>query len=589
MDVGNSTALRGSGVKRTKTFTGCWTCRSRRVKCDTARPSCNRCLKSKLSCAGYQVRLVWDGDNSTDGFGWRGANGRGRLLSAESTMQNPVFDMVHIDSILEFLDSWDASRDHEAIRPPYTVFDSVLRRVPAELEAGPLNSDSVTSNGEDNTILECHTALSDINRFLQSESDTNYTIGLTLQQRLLPLRRQYLSSSSTVERRLMHFWATSGSRLMSSTDHPDNPFRSVVIPLAMNAGSEHKLAGHVALLQIIYSISAFNLAQLTTPGEEYQVIAMSHLGISLQYLRQSLTEKPDGQYEAILATIIIMFILDILKAQSSQWRAHLRGARQWLNKLGAGFWKKSQGSHILYQIFQCHEVVGYSQYHNFPGHSEPANLKSLEEEEDGHFDELFLNTNDSQENAYCLDRFLGITQGVLKAMVDINRLGRPGYNATEQELSGLRDRIILANPATLRFSCGTETLEKLARHHACAFYYACMMFYERTLLHTPPRNLQLLAEQSIYHLEAFDILANSINIVGNFWPLFVTACEAQGEVLRCRYLNVLRGTERNGIRANAPLEEVIIEVWRRRDLGDPNIDICWQEVMSDMGIDILLA
>lgn len=43
------------GSKRT--FNGCWTCRIRKVKCDTRQPSCLRCEKAKLNCQGYDIKL----------------------------------------------------------------------------------------------------------------------------------------------------------------------------------------------------------------------------------------------------------------------------------------------------------------------------------------------------------------------------------------------------------------------------------------------------------------------------------------------------------------------------------------------------
>lgn len=45
--------------KRTKTFTGCWTCRSRKIKCDETRPRCSQCSAKGLDCEGYGVRLQW--------------------------------------------------------------------------------------------------------------------------------------------------------------------------------------------------------------------------------------------------------------------------------------------------------------------------------------------------------------------------------------------------------------------------------------------------------------------------------------------------------------------------------------------------
>ncbi|KAI8716478.1 Zn(2)-C6 fungal-type domain-containing protein [Fusarium sp. LHS14.1] len=42
-----------------KTFTGCWTCRSRRLKCDETKPECIQCQLKGISCGGYHIRLQW--------------------------------------------------------------------------------------------------------------------------------------------------------------------------------------------------------------------------------------------------------------------------------------------------------------------------------------------------------------------------------------------------------------------------------------------------------------------------------------------------------------------------------------------------
>lgn len=49
---------------RTKTFTGCWTCRARKIKCDLRRPTCFRCEKAKVECAGYSIKLRWSSSNA---------------------------------------------------------------------------------------------------------------------------------------------------------------------------------------------------------------------------------------------------------------------------------------------------------------------------------------------------------------------------------------------------------------------------------------------------------------------------------------------------------------------------------------------
>ncbi|CAM1506192.1 Fc.00g058330.m01.CDS01 [Cosmosporella sp. VM-42] len=50
-------------VERTRTFTGCRTCRSRHAKCDEAQPECGTCRRLGLACGGYGARLFWITDD----------------------------------------------------------------------------------------------------------------------------------------------------------------------------------------------------------------------------------------------------------------------------------------------------------------------------------------------------------------------------------------------------------------------------------------------------------------------------------------------------------------------------------------------
>ncbi|EGW32378.1 uncharacterized protein SPAPADRAFT_55840 [Spathaspora passalidarum NRRL Y-27907] len=49
----------GSKAKRSKTFTGCFTCRSRKIRCDLEKPACMKCTKAGLICSGYDIKLRW--------------------------------------------------------------------------------------------------------------------------------------------------------------------------------------------------------------------------------------------------------------------------------------------------------------------------------------------------------------------------------------------------------------------------------------------------------------------------------------------------------------------------------------------------
>ncbi|KAH7199400.1 hypothetical protein DER44DRAFT_901055 [Fusarium oxysporum] len=45
-----------------RTRTGCYTCRTRRRKCDEARPECANCVRLGFKCEGYGVKLRWAND-----------------------------------------------------------------------------------------------------------------------------------------------------------------------------------------------------------------------------------------------------------------------------------------------------------------------------------------------------------------------------------------------------------------------------------------------------------------------------------------------------------------------------------------------
>ncbi|KAL4746299.1 hypothetical protein BDW72DRAFT_207483 [Aspergillus terricola var. indicus] len=50
---------------RSLSYTGCWTCRKRRIKCDETPVACKACQRAGLDCAGYDVRLIWNAGPNT--------------------------------------------------------------------------------------------------------------------------------------------------------------------------------------------------------------------------------------------------------------------------------------------------------------------------------------------------------------------------------------------------------------------------------------------------------------------------------------------------------------------------------------------
>lgn len=91
--------------QRTKTFTGCWTCRGRKIKCDLTRPFCTNCAKAHLKCEGYTVKLKW-GTGKGDG------NGNG-AADSDDTFQRRNVEFVVYPKDMQY-ETYEDMDDHLA-------------------------------------------------------------------------------------------------------------------------------------------------------------------------------------------------------------------------------------------------------------------------------------------------------------------------------------------------------------------------------------------------------------------------------------------------------------------------------------------
>ncbi|CAG9990775.1 unnamed protein product [Clonostachys byssicola] len=92
-------------TRHKKTFTGCWTCRARRIRCDEGKPGCRQCRRKGVLCEGYDVRLQWVRNNrSGDDFPSLFAPRSG--IAPDSN--RVIFKAGAVDQILAILDSHEA-------------------------------------------------------------------------------------------------------------------------------------------------------------------------------------------------------------------------------------------------------------------------------------------------------------------------------------------------------------------------------------------------------------------------------------------------------------------------------------------------
>lgn len=127
--------------RKSRNFQGCWTCRSRKVKCDLAKPHCSRCIKANFKCAGYDIKLCWsdpmsiDQDNELTTI--QDPNGK---VSDESSYQRRNIQAVpfpknlkfttfkQVDNALEQVEAWIGTGEYK--KGPFTVF-RITRKIKA--------------------------------------------------------------------------------------------------------------------------------------------------------------------------------------------------------------------------------------------------------------------------------------------------------------------------------------------------------------------------------------------------------------------------------------------------------------------------
>lgn len=259
---------RGGKIKRTKTFTGCSTCRSRGVKCGEEKPTCLRCKRMSLECGGYGVALVWPGSKEPK------ASQRRVMLTGRESCVKARSD----EEISSNLGAIDAGMPFDKLTVGlFGVFPAFKSSRPrhsrTELNCGAISPDvllSDSSTKNQTTPKDPTQGLTElpVNGNERSFPDfrrksrvalletLKWRLGLTF---LEPSLYESMPIKCKEERQLMHYWVTHLSPLMIPTERLDNPFTSVFVPLALGACDHHEQSsGHKALLHSLYSLSAFS-------------------------------------------------------------------------------------------------------------------------------------------------------------------------------------------------------------------------------------------------------------------------------------------------------------------------------------------
>ncbi|KAH8881880.1 hypothetical protein GQ53DRAFT_798996 [Thozetella sp. PMI_491] len=571
--------------KRDRTFTGCWRCRSRKVKCDEQRPHCRACQRLGKLCDGYGAKFVWVEDEHQP---YR-SDGRRYVECAATWGELPVLDSNLVDQLI--LDCDPDAPD---------IFNS--RSVQSSLAFNPFSVFQALG-----CLVKTPPLLSDACKLLAVDPTD-------------PARH------SREARFLFHHYTGHVSMIMIPYFHPRNPWSSSYPAAARRYQTPEQKALYNAML----AHAAYNLSSLGSSPEMMAVAATKYYTIAIEQLKDSLlNEKRD--YGTTLAAVMTLLMAEVYNGRPGTWKQHLNGAWSLLRECSAEEpWNTSDfaccSTQSLYIIKILNETCQLREPVSCIFDSSPKN-RFLDrycpeqvgaggrgsEFSDEAMVEAFLACSISSTHDFGFT--LGCTESLLACISTITSVSERMQSQAMccEEQADLTDEVVSEVLSLLDMSQAESSIEDsgsidqeiehehpgkgqtsvLVKYQREAFISATYIYLYRVLFDLPPSMLRQNVSEVLTRISHFYSVPNG-NL--SIWPAFIAAVEAytvENKFLAREWLN---HTTTFGIGSRHSVRKVVEEVWERREAAarDTGVDeglisVDWREVMSDLGLSILLV
>ncbi|KAK5065088.1 hypothetical protein LTR84_000924 [Exophiala bonariae] len=632
-----------------RTFTACWTCRGRNIRCDAGIPGCSQCARSRITCEGYHFNLVWV-DPITGSY----TSHQRRAYPCHLTWHGfPSLTLQEVDHLIGHCKDTQCRCPLHQFVNPFTAFsineDLVNLISPSEgntanhilqppscslLNETVLNNATAVGEGHDHSLPAVPTPV-----WSTPTSDTDLSLARsqtpirTVEGQKMPLRgcdepleqetrlvlRHYTSDAANVlahqptqpwmvnvtyeDGMLFHHFLSNLSKRMVPVDDDCNPWKTVYPSLAMQTtrSSDAEALYHALLAQ-----SAFQLANLkgSERGAQVRGSALRHYGIALSKLRQSLID-PSKDYTTVLAALYTVILAEhVFQGTRSGWHDHIRGAKGFVSQfLSQQPWKHSREAYTITQNFGLAVVISST--------SDTRRPLRVENDEVGELENMLNDLMSMPDMVFGYT--LGGTPHILKAIYQI-RLLEVHVNA--RRISGdvpeLDDDMFSRVGQILQllhiplheklqtYVCHRESngitvkpqLRTLAETHLRLFNTAVSIYLFCIVLRSPPSTVAADIRQVLVDARScIDVHDSTVSI----WPLFVAAVEAyelETQTMATYCLDVFKD---GGAGNRSDVKRVVQQVWKDRDRlatelqcnpGEVSLD--WRETMKKLEVDILL-
>ncbi|KGO43666.1 Protein of unknown function DUF3468 [Penicillium expansum] len=627
-----------AGRRGGRVYTGCFTCRQRKIKCDGRRPTCANCERSRRHvCHGFIV------------------------APAATTAIAQIFDNKAKAAPVLHTQRSEADQPAEAFfapSPRISIASSPLESVETNEN---LNPPIISSPGG--------TGMS------SPESMDNSTHGQTTLQTPpgWPSNRDGPDDHEVLL--IRHYREVVGHIMMPAIDSPRNPWLQIYLPLALARSPDRTT---LALRHAILAVSALHRAQPS--GSERQsllvrakVYALDAAQLVDNCLSDSDAEYAEAQKHALLACTLSLISSNVFASDSKGYQEHLDLAHRVFTMTGSScFWRSSFRSSVLYQIYRFYELLvttTQGPLGSGPQYNECSPTKSASPDEDADnfstFSRSSMEFQDPERIAmsshYVLDTCFGISQRTISLLYRTVRADRqiakwdPRVSIEESLVkefedvraqlyditldsealsrSALNDEINFYVPdpkLKLLWSFGEDAViptavrDELLESHQWAFHNAVILFFGRCFdspqfrrsetdypdkgrprwanLETPFQDYQKFVALTFDSLETIQCLTRgrSIRPAITLWPALVAACEAVDVELRHRCLQWFQNASAKGIGNLSRARALVLEVWKRTDRHldtDGRLPpssrglgfVDWRDVMAELKTPIMLT
>ncbi|PTD06808.1 hypothetical protein FCULG_00005518 [Fusarium culmorum] len=612
---------------RNKSFSGCWTCRAKHVKCDEAKPSCNRCRNAGIDCEGYGVRLSWASVRNPTTFKRGGKRRSTRLTSERLRRSNDLASVNEAASDQHEHGTSSASDlgDDELGEGPS---DNGPPDLPSEPSSAPRTSNQNEQPGLSQDLyanqlntrifhsyellrqglrtgppyaslpnVQPHLPLLQVEQnfdqspIVQAETNTSTPVGITdISTGSLPLpgvpeSTSHASSPSNTQTipqkitrhidiltnpglqcELMEHWTLNLCDSLNPVPGIYNPMRTAMMPIAWEGArtDAKKSTGATSLFHFICSASAFHLAKKRETPESRRSLE----NVALEHHNLGITHLAQNIRHsndgAQCVALLAAVIICIMNEAVTLPTSFWR-----LHFRGTVEWV----NHIDPQVWHRDEAAS-SIYYMFRGMNTVVQTQLLY---DIHGTSYWDFTNDlgPQPEPYSLYTAFGLPQPIFHGLRAMNTLAMrrkspSDSNPTPDELDRLELELYLSVPSKPDISA-TKEYSDLIYHHGFTFYYSALIHMKRTLKDMPLVEVQPLVEKALPHLEALHTCTTQ-RFSPMIWPVAMIAFEIADDAMQQRMLKCLDLLwERSELAIWTQITHLVKELWALRKREGANI------------------